>query len=96
VLQGAIAFATMLETNTKLRMLDLGGCEIGVHGLLAISGALANHNSTLESVGLEDCRVMSPPQTFTTRSMAQMFAENETLKQVYLSKHALRDSDFEV
>lgn len=95
-LQGAAAFATMLQQNSTLKMLDLGGCDIKVHGLLSITSALAEHNSTLESIGLEDCRVQSPPQMDTTRSLANMFAHNSGLKQVYLSKHTLHDWDFEV
>lgn len=94
--QGAVAFASMLQRNKSLKMLDLGGCDIKVHGLLALTAALAESNSTLESIGLEDCRAQSPPQMGTTRSIARMFAYNTGLKQVYLSKHALHDWDFEV
>lgn len=95
-MQGAIAFASMLQQNKTLKMLDLGGCDIKVLGLLSITAVLADQNSTLESIGLEDCRVMSPPQMDTTRSLARMFAQNTSLKQVYLSKHTLHDWDFEV
>lgn len=85
----------MLEKNKTLKMLDLGGCDIKVHGLLALAVALTEHNSDLESIGLEDCRVQSPPQMDTTRYLARMFARNTGLKQVYLSKHTLHDWDFE-
>jgi hypothetical protein len=94
--QGAEAIADMLCKNTTLRMLDIGGCNIGVRGFLALMSCLANSNSTLETLGLEDCRVSPPPQQQTSHSLATMLFQNKSLRQLYLGKHGLSDHDFEV
>jgi hypothetical protein len=86
----------MLSKNTKLRMLDLGGCSIGIDGFLALMHCLAKSNTTLETLGLEDCRVSPPPQQQTIHSLANMLFENNTLRQLYLGKHGLSDYDLEV
>ena len=94
-LQGAIALAEALTSTTSLRMLDLGGCSIGVDGFLAVMASLAHGNTTLECLGFEDCRIASPPQDLTMRSLADMCKSNTTLRQLYLGKQQLSDAAFE-
>ena len=88
--------AEMLQSNTALRMLDVGGCDLRVKGVLAISTALAQHNRSLETLGLDDCLLCSPPQDASPRHLARMLASNPILKQLYLSKQGIRDFDLEV
>jgi hypothetical protein len=94
--QGAEALAEMLKANTALKMLDIGGCHVKINGLLAIAACMTRHNRTLETIGLEDCQVQSPPQQQTVRGIASIIALNSNIKQLYLGKHGLRDFDFEV
>lgn len=91
-----MALAEALKSNATLRMLDIGGCSVGVDGFLAITASLAHDNAALECLSLEDCRIASPPQELTTRSLANMCKSNSTLRQLYLGKQQLSDEAFEV
>lgn len=95
--QGAEAFASMLRTNKDLKMLDVGNCDIGLSGVLHLASALSEVPSpALETLILEGCHIMSPPQDHTTLGLAKMLSLNTNLKQLYLSKIGLRDCDLEV
>eukprot|EP00892_Ulva_mutabilis_P010581 jgi/Ulvmu1/7896/UM004_0128.1 len=94
---GAAAFAHLVRTNRTLKMLDVGNCHIGLHGLLSLSDALScSPSPALESLVLEGCLVASPPQDHAAISMAKMMSTNTSLRQIYLSKMGLRDCDLEV
>lgn len=41
-------------------------------------------------------QVQTPPQQQTVRSLTQLLAMNKSIKQLYLSKHQIRDFDLEV
>jgi hypothetical protein len=95
--QGAEALAEALcSAECRLRLLDIGNTGCGVKGVMAICGALADHNTSLESLGLENCLVSSPPQQATVRCMANMLRRNSTLRQLYIAQHGMRDDDLEV
>jgi hypothetical protein len=96
-MQGAEILANALcSPSCHLRLLDIGNTGCGVKGLMAICEALAEHNTSLESLSLENCLVQSPPQQATVHSLTKMLRRNGTLRQLYLAQHGLRDDDFAV
>jgi Leucine-rich repeat (LRR) protein len=94
-MQGAEELAETLQGDSTLKMLDLGGCCIQARGLLAITASLVD-NTTLTTLALEDCQVLCAQQEQTTRELANLFAANSSLKQVYLGKNGLRDCHLEL
>lgn len=95
--QGAESIAALLRTSTALKMLDVGNCDIGLNGVLCLASALADVPCpVLETLILEGCHIMHPPQDHTTLSLAKMLSVNTYLRQLYIPKIGLRDCDFEV
>lgn len=96
-LQGAESVAALLRTTTALKVVDVGNCDIGLNGVLYLASALAELPSpVLETLILEGCHIMQPPQDHTTLGLAKMLSVNTNLRQLYLPKIGLRDCDFEV
>ena len=85
----------MLKDNAELKMLDISGCSIRARGLLALIEGMTE-NTALQTVNLEDMQVQCPPQQLTVRALAKLLLQNTILKQLYLGKHALSDSDLQL
>ena len=85
---GAVALADMLRVNTTLLDLDVGNCDVGVRGVVAVLSAVNEDNATLESLGLENPRVPTVQEEHAWHA-AKMLGNNGTLRTLKCGKWRL-------
>lgn len=86
---GGMAFAQMLQVNTRLIHLDLGDTDLEIQSLIAFSTVLLQ-NSVLNSL------IVNRPLLFTkqeehTIHFAKMLKTNKTLTEIHMAKFDMRD-----
>ena len=85
---GAVALADMLRVNTTLLDLDVGNCDVGVRGVVAVLSAVNEDNAALESLGLENPRVPTVQEEHAWHA-AKMLGNNQTLRTLKCGKWRL-------
>jgi len=85
---GAVALADMLRVNTTLLDLDVGNCDVGVRGVVAVLSAVNEDNTALESLGLENPRVPTVQEEHAWHA-AKMLGNNQTLRTLKCGKWRL-------
>lgn len=87
--RGGLCFAQALQVNVVLESLDLGETDLETESLVALSTVL-NYNQSLKALNVSRPVVFSVEEE-TTNHFARMLKTNETLQELHLLKHAIRD-----
>jgi Ran GTPase-activating protein (RanGAP) involved in mRNA processing and transport len=92
--EGAVMLGHMLRSNSSLSVLDMSNTSAGISGIISVSAALSEVNTSLQSLDLGR-PMLKGCQDTTFLSLAQMLAQNKTLVSLGLSKHCMADSNLD-
>uniref|UniRef100_A0A3B3TYW7 Leucine rich repeat containing 34 n=1 Tax=Poecilia latipinna TaxID=48699 RepID=A0A3B3TYW7_9TELE len=90
---GGLDFAGMLRVNMTLQELELGECDLEMHGMIGLSTALKN-NTTLRSVDVSRALLFSLLEEWAVH-FSKMLPVNSSLVELHLGKMGLTDTGME-
>lgn len=82
----------MLQSNHKLKLLDLSNCALGNEGAVAIGNALGGSNQTLQQIILHCCDIKFDG----AKVLLEKLQKNHTLKSLDLTQNELTNAISEV
>ena len=86
---GGMAISRMIHSNTSLQSIDIGNTEQNTDSIVAIAIEL-HTNASITRANLDNPRLFSFYEE-TTKHIARMLRVNETLVELSLEKHNIRD-----
>lgn len=88
--RGGLYFAQALQINETLESLDLADTDLTIESLIALATVL-NYNQHLKALNVSR-PILSGFQDDTTEHFARMLKVNQSLEELHLMKHSIRDS----